>query len=232
MRSNGSRRRGTASRWCSTTRTYASCSPCEGTSSNKGYARSAPSLSYPLRSLSPHHNKQVHVPAEERQWSHDRKMLLTHPPNQTDSFILFTKTTILLSHVKNFTLRFRGRYFAGDAAMYSPASSPEGGGGGGAGGRFDPRDTPAFQELDHVVASFRPSFPSHMRNPTQDDMVDPYLFAASSGAHLYVPALSFPFFDSQRVLSIPLLSVISEGAGTDGFAFRLSSTPLPEFSDF
>ena len=116
---------------------------------------------------------------EERQWSHDRHMLLVHPPNQTDSFTLFIKSCILISQVKNFNLRFRGRYFAGDVAMYSPSSSPADGPD-----TFDPRDTPAFQELDHLVTSFRSSFPVHLRNPVQDDMMDAYLYSASCGAHL------------------------------------------------
>ena len=106
-------------------------------------------------------------------------MLLKHPSNQTDSFILFIKSIILVSHVKNFNIRFRGRYFAGDAALYSPSNSP-----GNAPDNFDPRDTPAFQEIDHLVNSFRPSFPPHLRNPVQDEMVDPYLFTASCAAHL------------------------------------------------
>lgn len=116
----------------------------------------------------------------ERQWSHDKRMFLSHIPNQTDSFVLFIKTTILLSHVKNFNLRYRGRYYQGDPSMYAPnpiIESPA---------TYDPRSSPAFKELDSLVAAFRPAFPSHLRNPVQDEMVDAYLYAANCGAHLYV----------------------------------------------
>lgn len=109
-------------------------------------------------------------------------MLLVHPPSQTDAFILFIKSTILLSHVKNFSLRFRGRYLALDTMAYGQTASPVYGATD-----VDPRETQAFQALDRLVLSFRPSFPSHLRNPVQDEMVDPYLFAASSAAHLCVP---------------------------------------------
>lgn len=64
----------------------------------------------------------------------------------------------------------------------------------GPGGRFDtekwdPRDSPAFQELDHITTNFRQSFPNHLRNPIQDDVVDPYLFSTCSASFLCVPAL-------------------------------------------
>lgn len=134
---------------------------------------------------------QIDVPAEERQWSHDPKMLLTHPPKQTDSFVLFVKAAMLLSFVKNWNLRFRGRYFAGDARL-APATSPD-----GDLHTLDPRQTPAFQELDHIASSFRASFPAHLRNPVQDEMVDPYLYSACSAAHLSVRA-----FDTSRTSGI------------------------------
>ncbi|EKM56901.1 uncharacterized protein PHACADRAFT_254278 [Phanerochaete carnosa HHB-10118-sp] len=118
------------------------------------------------------------VSMRERQWSHDKRMFLSHAPNQTDSFVLFIKTTILLSHVKNFNLRYRGRYYQGDPSMYAPnpvIESPA---------TYDPRSSPAFKELDSLIAAFRPAFPSHLKNPVQDEMVDAYLYAANCGAQL------------------------------------------------
>ncbi len=108
-------------------------------------------------------------------------MLLYHPPTQTDSFILFIKASILLSQVKNFNLRFRGRYFSGDAAMYSPSGSPT-----DKPDKLDPRDTQAFQELDHITMSFRQTWPGNFRNPVQDEMIDAYLYSASCAACLCV----------------------------------------------
>ena len=112
-------------------------------------------------------------------------MFLTHPPNQTDSFILFIKSVTLLSHIKNFNLRFRGRYFSGDIAVRSPWRLNTMVGRDNM-GKWDARDSPAFQELDHIATMFRQSFPNHLKNPTQDDMVDPYLFSAFSATYLCV----------------------------------------------
>ena len=137
----------------------------------------------------------MQITATDRQWSHDRTMFLIHPPSHTDSFTLFTKSVILLSHIKNLNLRFRGRYFSGDPSVHSPSPltpfksslEPE---GRGSTETLDPRGSPAFKELDGVASMFRQSFPSYLKNPTQDDMVDPYLFCAFSGAFLYVVTFS------------------------------------------
>ena len=106
-------------------------------------------------------------------------MLLIHIPSQTDSFLLFIKSTILLSHIKNFNIRFRGQFFSLDPSLFSTPNGhhmdPM---------TFDPRDTAAFRQLDHISVSFRASFPSHLRNPVQDEMVDAYLYAASCAAYL------------------------------------------------
>lgn len=86
---------------------------------------------------------------------------------------------MLLSRVKSFSVRFKGRYQAGDAAYYSPTSSPADGEA-----EYDPRDAPVFQDLNHTVLSFRQSFPPHLRDPIQDGTVDPHLYSACVGAHL------------------------------------------------
>lgn len=77
------------------------------------------------------------------------------------------------AQVKTFNLRFRARHFAGDASVANPYNdapqTPE---------RIDPRGSQAFIELDHVVSSFRASFPSHLRNPIVDNVVDNHLYTA------------------------------------------------------
>lgn len=131
----------------------------------------------------------MQVTATDRQWSHDRTMFLIHPPSHTDSFTLFIKAVILISHIKNFNLRFRGRYFSGDPSVRPPVTAFKSAFEGKTNmERLDPRGSPAFQELDHISSMFRQSFPSYLKNPTQDDMVDPYLFSAFSAAFLYVIA--------------------------------------------
>ena len=121
------------------------------------------------------------VLAKERQWFHDPQILLTHPESQTDSFILMVKASIILSHVKNFNLRFRARYFSKDLDYTPTANVP---------GRLpnsdmlDPRSTPAFIEVDNLVSSFRGSFPPDMRNPINGNVVDTHLFTACTIPHM------------------------------------------------
>ncbi|KAJ7706078.1 hypothetical protein B0H17DRAFT_1035536 [Mycena rosella] len=113
----------------------------------------------------------VLVTPPNRQWAHTRDLLLTHPDNQTDSFVLYIKGTMLISQVKTFNLRFRARHFFGDAAVVSPHSErlnpldP-----------IDPRGSPAFLELDSIASSFRSSFPSHLRSPIVVNVVDQNLY--------------------------------------------------------
>lgn len=110
---------------------------------------------------------------EERQWSHENDVLLVHSGNQVDGFILYIKSTILLSKVKNFNLRFRSRFFTGDPNVIFPVPPDV------ASETVDPRDSPAFRNLDQTLAVFKSSFPPHLRNPTRDK-IDPHLFAATN----------------------------------------------------
>ncbi|KXN89934.1 hypothetical protein AN958_04938 [Leucoagaricus sp. SymC.cos] len=107
----------------------------------------------------------------ERQWAHAGNLLLTHPEDQIDSFILYIKGTILISRVKVFNTRFRARHYAGDSAVTNFQ-------GGNPSERYDPRGSSAFIELDHISSSFRSSFPSHLRNPIIDNVVDNHLYTA------------------------------------------------------
>lgn len=116
-------------------------------------------------------------------------MLTTHPEGQVDGFILYVKSIIVLSHIKYFNLRFRSKYHAGEASTkimntsnpmthtyrYSGAN----------GEPIDPRQTPAFLQMDQLVTAFRASFPGHLRNPAREQ-VDPHLFSACCASHWYV----------------------------------------------
>lgn len=42
----------------------------------------------------------------------------------------------------------------------------------------DPRGSAAFIELDYIVSSFRDSFPSHLKDPIVDNVVDNHLYTA------------------------------------------------------
>ena len=109
-------------------------------------------------------------------------MLLHNPPGQTDSFVLYIKTLMLMSRIKAFNIRCRGRHYAGEAEFFPAVSSPDGEGSGA----YDVRESPRFRELDQLVGRFRASWPQHLKDPIQDGVVDPHLYAACVGAHLYV----------------------------------------------
>lgn len=124
---------------------------------------------------------QKHVPLGERQFSHARDVLVQNPSGQTDSFILYIKSLMLMSRIKSFNMRFRGRYYAGDAEFYPAVSSPD-----GESGTYDVRESPRFRELEQLVFQFRESWPSHLKDPIQDGVVDPHLYAACVISHLWV----------------------------------------------
>ena len=122
---------------------------------------------------------QTPVPMEDRQWTHDRNVLLNHPRNATDSFTLLIKAMMLISRVKRFNVRYKAKFYAGDEDMQSAATlmceSLD---------QLDPRETTAFQTLDQLVSAFFPSFPPQSRTPIQDETVDSHLYTACTTAHL------------------------------------------------
>ncbi|KII93554.1 hypothetical protein PLICRDRAFT_35780 [Plicaturopsis crispa FD-325 SS-3] len=133
------------------------------------------------------------VNPDQRQWACTKNVLLVHPTDQTDSFILYIKSTILLSHVKNFNLRFRRRFYGGDPDVATsiptptiPLEQPLPGCG------IDPRTTPEFHELDRIVASFRASFPPHLRDPIVNNVVDSHLYTTCLVPHVCTILLHEP----------------------------------------
>ena len=110
---------------------------------------------------------------EDRQWSYAPDILQIHPEQQTDSFILYVKSAILLSRVKTFNLRSTGKFYTAVNSM--SALGPQ---------EFDPRSSTEFQELDRLVHNFRQSFPAQFKSPVTSDGLDPYLYTACTAAHL------------------------------------------------
>ncbi|KAI0684542.1 hypothetical protein BC835DRAFT_1422219 [Cytidiella melzeri] len=131
----------------------------------------------------------VSVSAEDRQWSMDKNVFLYHPPQQTDSFILYIKSAMLISQVKAFNVRYRGRHFTGDLDMYEPRQGTL---------SFDdlkywdPRNTLAFRELDYLVSSYKVSFPHPFTMPVQNGTVDAHLYSALIAADLAMILLHDP----------------------------------------
>ncbi|KAL5535512.1 hypothetical protein ACEPAF_3606 [Sanghuangporus sanghuang] len=137
------------------------------------------------------------VPPKGRQWAHSPNMLLNHPPEQTDSFVLYIKSSILMSRVKNFNLRFRSKHFAGDPDMIPPAGSSNEEQSATA-QYIDPRDTPGFIKIDHLVSAFIPSFPKGLRSATRDGVVDIHLLLALLAPNVAKILLHEPHVDLQR----------------------------------
>ena len=50
----------------------------------------------------------------------------------------------------------------------------------------DPRDTPAFREVDHLVHNFVDSFPKGLRDPVRDGVVDIHLLLAILAPYMCV----------------------------------------------
>ena len=102
-------------------------------------------------------------------------MFLHHPQMQTDSFILFIKSMILLSHVKTFIIRIRGMTMSFPLTASSVPQSPI---------PRDIRASPGFQELDSLLLSFPSSLPSYYRHPIQDQTVDTYMLGALNATYM------------------------------------------------
>lgn len=156
----------------------------------------------------------------DRQWAQSRDLLLVHPEGQTDSFMLYIKGSILISHVKAFNLRFRSKHFAGDptvASLYNdgPQSPDE---------PVDPRGSAAFIELDHIVSSFRASFPSHLRNPINDNIVDNHLYTTCLMPHVATVVLHDPHAEVRQSGCISALKILTAARAILDLIYSVWST--------
>ena len=105
-----------------------------------------------------------------------------------------------LAQVKAFNLRYRSKHFAGDPTVinvYDDGSLPSD-------SSVDPRGSAAFIELDHLVSSFRASFPGHLRNPINDNVVDNHLYTACLMPHVYV-SIKYNYFKGSDYSTLGLL---------------------------
>ncbi|KLO14473.1 hypothetical protein SCHPADRAFT_920667 [Schizopora paradoxa] len=133
------------------------------------------------------------VPPKHRQWAHSPEMLLSHNPEQTDSFILYIKSSIVMSRVKCFNLRFRALNFAGDPKFTVPGMGAD-----RSAQYIDPRATEGFKEVDCLVNSFVDSFPRHLKDPVQGGVVDPHLLLACLAPNVAKILLHDPHADLCR----------------------------------
>ncbi|KAJ7181763.1 hypothetical protein C8R43DRAFT_970368 [Mycena crocata] len=160
------------------------------------------------------------VTPPDRQWAHTRDLLLLHPEKQTDSFVLYIKGTILLSKVKTFNLRFRAQYFFGDVSVMSPHTEQY----NRSVDPIDPRGSPAFLEIDNIAASFRSSFPAHLRNPIVGQSVDQHLYAACLMPHIAMILLHDPHADVRRKGCVSALKIITAARAVLDLIYEVCST--------
>lgn len=166
----------------------------------------------------------VLVAPRERQWAHSRNLLLHHPENQTDSFILYIKGTILHSQVKTFNLRFRARHFAGDKSVLNPNNFSNMQKPTDPSQNVDPRGSQAFMELDHIISSFSSSFPSHLKNPIQGNIVDNHLYTACLMPHVSAIILHDPHADVRRSGCISALKILTGARAVLDLIYGICST--------
>lgn len=120
-------------------------------------------------------HSQISVSAEHRQWSHLRESFLVHPPDLTDSFILYVKVMMIVSHIKRFNHRFRIMQDMGDPGSKSTRINRW--------NEPDVRSTTTFTQLDDLLVSFRSSLSYEFKDPFVNDRVDPHLYTTHLSLH-------------------------------------------------
>ncbi|KAF8216122.1 hypothetical protein K438DRAFT_1800101 [Mycena galopus ATCC 62051] len=159
------------------------------------------------------------VTPPDRQWAHTRDLLLLHPDKQTDSFVLYVKAVMLISRVKSFNLRFRAKHFFGDVTMMSPHNEQT-----NPAEPVDPRGSPAFMGLDQIAGSFRSSFPSHLRQPIQGNVIDQHLYAACTMPYVATILLHDPHANVRKSGCISALKILTAARSVLDLAYAVCST--------
>jgi hypothetical protein len=158
----------------------------------------------------------------DRQWAQSPDLLLVNLEEQTDSFTLYIKGTILISQVKAFNLRFRSKHFAGDPTVaniynaHDGFQTPE--------NSVDPRGSAAFIELDHIVTSFRASFPAHLRDPISDNVVDNHLYTACLMPLVATVVLHDPHAEVRKSGCISALKILTSARAILDLIYSVWST--------
>ncbi|KAG2044739.1 hypothetical protein BDR03DRAFT_848081 [Suillus americanus] len=129
-----------------------------------------------------------------RQWCHVREAVLYHPPDITDSFTLYIKSSMLLSFIKNFNNRYKIKSNLGETRFLPVRNFAT----QGYGDQPDIRLSPAFIELDQLLVSFRSSFPSNLKDPFRNGLVDTHLYTTFLTAHVTIILLHEPHANIDR----------------------------------
>ncbi|KAF8922447.1 hypothetical protein CPB85DRAFT_1267627 [Mucidula mucida] len=160
------------------------------------------------------------VTPHDRQWAHIKDLLLVHPEGQVDSFNLYIKSTILLSRVKTFNMRFRAKHFNGDETITSrnPLPRPTGS------SEVDARMSVGFIELDNTISSFLGTFPAHLRSPIMNNTVDNHLYTACLIVHVSNIILHDPHADVRQSGCISALKILTAARAILDLIYAVWST--------
>ncbi|KIL70734.1 hypothetical protein M378DRAFT_194984 [Amanita muscaria Koide BX008] len=153
---------------------------------------------------------------QDRQWAHTKNVLLENPEQVTDSFTLYIKSSILMSRVKTFNLRFRARHSTGDATVASVSQETS--------ERVDPRHSPAFIELDYIIDSFTATFPSRCRNPIMNNILDSHLYTAWQMPHVCSIILHDPHANIQHLGCISAMKILRAARSILDLVYSVCST--------
>jgi len=148
---------------------------------------------------------------DNRQWAHTENVLLVHPEDQCDSFTIFIKGTMLITHVRNFNHRFRINHHASNSKFMFF-------------GGLDPRETQAFQELDKTLSQFRRSFPPSLRNPINGNVLDRHLYSASLCMCTAIILLHEPYADARNPECISSVKMLAAARNTLDLIYMIWST--------
>jgi hypothetical protein len=107
-----------------------------------------------------------------RQTINSRNVLTEHPSHLTDSFVLYVKSAILLSRVKNFNAR---------TVKYQQHG----------------QIPPDFARMESTINGFLESFPPEYQHPIHDGVIDPLLLIAHMVPHIALIQLHDPYTMSQ-----------------------------------
>ncbi|KAI0094085.1 hypothetical protein BDY19DRAFT_1053457 [Irpex rosettiformis] len=154
----------------------------------------------------------------DRQWSHAKDTLVTHPPDQTDSFILHVKCSMLFSKVKNFNIRFKSLAYAGDPSYALTAvgnDNPP---------KAPPKTTAAFISLDNLIAEFKTRFPPRFRNPVIDGKLNHYLYSACNLLHITQIHLHEPYSRPNSSSCSSALKILNSSRGIVDLLHAISSS--------
>nr|GAT43231.1 predicted protein [Mycena chlorophos] len=166
-----------------------------------------------------HFEKGVLVTPHHRQWAQTRDVIVVHPEDQTDSFVLWVKGTMIISRAKTFNTRFRSKFHFGDASVMSPHTEPN-----NPLEPVDPRGSPAFTEIDSIATTFRSTFPAHLRNPISNNVVDQHLYVACLMPLVATIILHDPHAEVRRSGCVSALRIVTAARSILDLAYEVCST--------